>query len=271
MQRQCGFVTRPDCRLYFEAMGEGPALVFAHGLGGSHLSWWQQMPHFAERNRCVAFAHRGFGPSTAPAEGADPRQFADDLAALADHLALGPLTIVAQSMGGWTAIEFALRFPDRVRGIVLSSTSGTIDYTKLSPALTEPLARWNREAAEEIERCTRLGLHVAAGARMAEEQPAHHLLYQEVDETSAGLDKMLVRDRLLSMRVRPASTLRAISAPVLVVVGEEDIVFPACVGDALAGSFARGRAVAFRQCGHSPYFERPQAFNTTVEGFIATL
>ena len=106
---------------------------------------------------------------------------------------------------------------------------------------------------------------------MAEEQPAHHLLYQEVDETSAGLDKNLVRERLLAMRVRLPATLRSIAAPVLVVVGEEDIVFPACVSDALAGSFARGRAVTFRQCGHSPYFERPQDFNTTVESFIATL
>ena len=57
------YLDRPDCRLYYETEGQGPALVFAHGLGGNHLSWWQQVPHFRDRYTCVTFAHRGFSPS----------------------------------------------------------------------------------------------------------------------------------------------------------------------------------------------------------------
>ena len=55
-----GFLDRPDCRIYFETEGAGPVLIFAHGLGGNHLSWWQQVPHFRDRYTCVTFAHRGF-------------------------------------------------------------------------------------------------------------------------------------------------------------------------------------------------------------------
>ena len=49
--------------LYYETHGKGPAVVFAHGAGGNHLSWWQQVPVFAEEYRCISVDHRGFGQS----------------------------------------------------------------------------------------------------------------------------------------------------------------------------------------------------------------
>src|SRR5438094_6559471 len=49
--------------LYYEVHGNGPAVVFAHGAGGNHLSWWQQVPVLARQYRCISFDHRGFGQS----------------------------------------------------------------------------------------------------------------------------------------------------------------------------------------------------------------
>src|SRR3990172_6186112 len=57
-------------RLYYQSYGTGPALVFAHGAGGNHLSWWQQVPFFAARYRCVVFDQRAFGRSADAAGGA---------------------------------------------------------------------------------------------------------------------------------------------------------------------------------------------------------
>src|SRR5262249_45302737 len=79
-----GYLERPGCRLYYEVTGAGPAIMFAHGLGGNHLSWWQQVPHFAGRYTCVTFAHRGFAPSSEIPGGPDPADYAGDLAALID-------------------------------------------------------------------------------------------------------------------------------------------------------------------------------------------
>src|SRR5690242_1325029 len=79
------FLALDGCDLYYETHGSGPALVFAHGLGGNHLTWWQQVPYFRDRYTCITFAHRGFGLSAAPA-GPQPERFVDDLAALIDHL-----------------------------------------------------------------------------------------------------------------------------------------------------------------------------------------
>ena len=55
-----GHLKRPDCSIYYEVAGSGPPLVFAHGLGGNHLSWWQQVAHFAPRytNNHAAYHHQ---------------------------------------------------------------------------------------------------------------------------------------------------------------------------------------------------------------------
>src|SRR4030095_12179482 len=100
--------------------------VFAHGLGGNHLSWWQQVPHFRDRYTCVTFSHRGFAPSSAPPDGPDPATYADALAALRNHIGASDLRILVQSMGGRTALDFALAHPQHVRALVLASTAGPI-------------------------------------------------------------------------------------------------------------------------------------------------
>ena len=64
---------RPFGNLHYEVTGTGPALLFAHGLGGNQMSWWQQVAHFAPHYTCVAFAHRGFAPSDPVAEAPIPR------------------------------------------------------------------------------------------------------------------------------------------------------------------------------------------------------
>src|SRR4030095_3162510 len=84
--RTVGRLKRPFGDLYYEVTGSGPALLFAHGLGGNHLSLWQQVGHSPPHYPCLAFAHRGFAPSDPVPGGPDPADYASDLAALIDHL-----------------------------------------------------------------------------------------------------------------------------------------------------------------------------------------
>src|SRR5579864_7857721 len=150
-----GYVKRPGAEIYYETTGTGPAIVFAHGLGGNHLSWWQQVPYFVKRYTCVTFAHRGFAPSRLESGGPDPALFADDLAALIDHLKLSDVRLVAQSMGGWTCLDYALRHPGRVRALVMASTSGAADLNALDQPGRERVENWvsaNRDAQASLRR-----------------------------------------------------------------------------------------------------------------------
>lgn len=262
-----GYLDRADCRFYYEVDGTGPLLVFAHGLGGNHLSWWQQVPHFRNRYTCVTFAHRGFAPSSAPEGGPDPADFAGDLAALVDHLGASDIRVVAQSMGGWTALEYALAQPARVRALVLASTAGTIARAPSLFADPEQMPAWERKAAASTAVMQASNIHVAAGERLAREQPAAHFLYQEIDALS-GIDKRSLRQRLQAGLVRPAEVLRTLNVPTLWLSGDEDVVYPPSLSDILAPMMPRAEVAQVRQAGHSVYFERPAAFNRIVDAFL---
>ena len=109
--------------LYYESHGEGPAILFAHGAGGNHLSWWQQVPYFSGQYRCITFDHRAFGMS-GDTTGAGRSSFAQDAIALLDHLGLERVFVVAHSMGGRTAAGLVRNAGNRLRALVLSGTLG---------------------------------------------------------------------------------------------------------------------------------------------------
>jgi len=83
------FMNQDRFRLYYEDTGgNGPAVLFLHGAGGNHLSWWQQVPVFAEEYRCVTVDQRGFGQSPDTPGGPGPAALAADaIAALRRKLA----------------------------------------------------------------------------------------------------------------------------------------------------------------------------------------
>jgi pimeloyl-ACP methyl ester carboxylesterase len=269
--RQRGYLQRPDCRIYYEVTGSGPALVFAHGLGGNHMSWWQQVAHFAGTHACVTFSHRGFAPSDTPPGGPRPADYAGDLEALIAHLDLKNPVLVGQSMGGWTGIDLALTRPGLLKALVLSATSGPIDPRQGGTAAATAFEAWSTRAQEALRSGAARGIHPAVGLRAAEEQPALHFLYRAIDDLSAGLDKETLRGRLMTARTRPASDLAAITLPTLWITGAEDVVFPSPVAPHLAAAMPSARHVEVERAGHSPYFERPAVFNAVLAEFLVEL
>lgn len=262
-----GYLDRPGCRVYYEVAGSGPLLVFAHGLGGNHLSWWQQVPYFRDRYTCVTFAHRGFAPSSALPDGPDPADYAGDVAALIDHLGAGDVRIVAQSMGGWCAVDYALAQPARVRALVLASTAGAITRAASQFGVGEQMPAWERKAGAAAAAMQASNIHVAAGERMAREQPAAHFLYQEIDALS-GIDKLKLRKRLATGPTRPADVLRTLDVPTLWLTGAEDVVYPPFLSAILAGMMPKAEVAQVENAGHSVYFERPAEFNRIVDAFL---
>jgi 3-oxoadipate enol-lactonase len=267
--RATGWLQRPFGRLHYEVTGQGPALLFAHGLGGNHLSWWQQVAYFAPTHTCVAFAHRGFAPSEPVADGIDPADYAGDLAALIDHLKLEDVRLVGQSMGGWTMLEYALAQPARVKALVLSSTAGTLDRRGCDPSGGTRYDAWLKDADAKAKDGARRGIHPAMGIKAAERDPARHLLYRAIDEMAGIADKEKLRTGLRRTATRKLADLEDFPVPTLLIAGGEDIVFPAFLAGAIAAALPRGEVRTIASSGHSPYFEQAPKFNELVSAFLA--
>lgn len=257
------YLSRDGCDLYYETHGDGPALVFVHGAGGNHLSWWQQIPHFRDRYTCVTYAQRGFGLSRDAAGGPGPAAFAEDLAALIDDLGYADVRLVAQSMGGWASLTYTVRHPERVKALVMADTSGSFTSPECDRLIQEHRATHSREALFAR------GIHPACGERLAQEQPALHFLYAQVSDLTtvpAGLDLTAKLAELRTTTVEQVGTLRM---PVLCLAGEEDVVLPPAAVELLASKIPGARYVSVPKAGHSVYWQYPETFNQLVDALLA--
>lgn len=262
MNSKLSFLHFDTCDLYYEVTGKGPALMFAHGIGGNQLSWWQQVPYFQHRYTCITFAHRGFYPSKELSQGRGALAFVDDLTALINHLGLKDVRLVAQSMGGITCLGYTLRNLTRVRALVLAGSVASVNHPKINSILSQHNLTTIRK------RLKTQNIHPAAGERMSRENPALHFLYKEIDRLSIGLDKDHIRDQLETMRIIRPDSLQPLNVPVLCISGEEDVVMPTQAVEVLAAILPNATFNRVPKTGHSVYFERPNIFNRLVDDFI---
>ena len=245
--------------LHYQSYGEGDAIVFAHGAGGNLLSWWQQIPFFSQRYRCVVFDHRGFGHSYDAPDGPGPNAFVDDLRGLLDHLGIASAHLVAQSMGGRTMLGFAVAHPDRVRSLVMADTVGGMDV----PEVVEQQRIWAEKLAANPSANGEIGFR-AVSPLFVRRNPNLANLYLQVSRTNPPRHNLPG-----GMPAGPgAAELASLNIPTLFFVGEDDQLSPPSVIEAGARAIPGARLLRVPEAGHSVYFEKPDIFNFEALRFI---
>ena len=242
--------------LYYERVGAGAPIVFLHGLGGNHLSWWQQVPYFMRWFECVTVDQRGFGLSPDP-DGLFSRAHSSDLGALLDHLEIEKAVLVGQSMGGWTIGGYALEHPERVAAMVMCDTPGGI-FT--------PEMKFERKR-EPLPIDAPIGSLPTYAADYFARRPEMAFLYEEIRilGTRPPVD---AADRIVGLRYDLSAVRQRLTMPILCMVGEEDTLFGPDIIKALASALPNSRLRTVPGSGHSIYFENAAAFNQLVRDFL---
>ncbi len=255
------YVTRGASRLYYELHGRtpgaGPALVLAHGVGGNHASWYQQIESLADRYTVLVFDARGFGNST-DAEGLGRAGFVDDLAVVMDEAGLARAVLVGQSMGGGTCLAFTCRHPQRVQALVLADT---LMGFALEGAVAERLKQVEA-ATRDLSQAERV-----VGATFRTRHPALTRLYLELASFNAVNVRTLAG---VEERFSPQA-LGQIGVPVLFVVGAEDVLFPPDLVQAVQAEVPGAAFCMIDGAGHSAYFETPTIFDHVLVRFVEAL
>ena len=246
---QSGMLAVDGAALYWEAHGEGPAIVLAHGVGGNHAIWFRQFGPLSRANRVIAFDHRGFGRSI-DRDWRGRAAFAEDLRALLYNLGNARALLVLQSMGGGTCVDFACRWPERVAALAIADSLHAI----AEPEDVRPLMDEARAATRDLGQIERV-----LGAKAREADPTLAILY-------AGINSFNATDRHSLGGAFPIYAPEEIGGrfPVLFIAGVEDVLFPIeairRVQARVAGSFM----VEVIDAGHSAFLERPTEFNDTL-------
>jgi len=248
--------SRPGIDLYYETHGpeDGPGLIFAHGAGGNATSWWQQVPEFSSEYRIIVFDHRGFARSRCSPEEQVATEFEDDLIAIMDAAGMKTGRIVCQSMGGWTGVRAAVKYPDRLDGVLLANTPGAIQTQATIDNL--PILRGR------IEKAGGLG-GLAISQEFIQRWPAGGLLYQQLSAYNAGHIPDIANP---AVYVSPEQCKES-GVPFWMLASDLDPLFP----DAMLKSVAEDIGAEYRHvagAGHSTYFEMPDAFNGVLRAFL---
>jgi 3-oxoadipate enol-lactonase len=254
--------------LYYEVIGDpagagADTVVLTHGAGGTHASWFQQVPALtAAGYRVVTWDSRGFGNSTCRTGTVGADLAARDLVAVLDAVGADRIDLVGQSMGGWWVTAFTIAFPARVRSLTLANTIGGL----FTPELHRHFRGLMKAAPVDAPR---MGGHSAVSAQLAVRDPALAFLYQQLDSFHEPPFPQVMR-ALTGWEVTH-DQLNATRVPVLVVTSPEDQLFPEPMIRAGAARLNDARVVEIAKAGHSPYFERASEFNAALLAFLADI
>ena len=255
-------LARPDgFRLYYERHGDGPAVLFAHGAGGNGLSWWQQVPVFAERYTVVTFDHRAFGRSPDIEDGPGRAAFGEDVVALVDALALDQVHFVAHSMGARTAAGLMRHDPARFRSLIVSGSNGGCVDDRLRARKAE-LQASGALAGSLLKR--------ALAEEFRVREPALTQLYHHVRSINPPRprDFLAPPPRMRNYRGSTRDRLLESGVALLWIVGEHDRVVPAELVRISHELTPGSRYVEVPGAGHSAYFEDAETWNGAVLAFI---
>ena len=237
--------------IYYEVHGSGPPLVLAHGVGGNHGIWWQQLPYLSQWYTVVTFDHRGFGRSR---EGPHRKDYVNDLLGLLDHLNIERAALAGQSMGGTSCLAMTGWHSERVAALVMSDTTGMMDHIDAKPtpawvSVSGTLNQADRALSKDFQ----------------QRNPALTELFLQLNSFNKANRFNVRADGYKGPT--PEEVART-GVPVMFILGTDDRVADPDVLRTAHRLITGSRLVEFPGCGHSVYWEQPEAWSFVVRAFL---
>ena len=265
------FTTNDGARIAWTEEGEGRPLLLLHGLMANRSFFREQTP-LAGSFRLIAIDLRGHGESGTGSEAATIARLAEDVAELAEHLALEEAIGLGWSLGAtilWHVLagRAGHRF---AAAVVVDMTPRVLNDHDWSLGLSGDLCAARAEAIAEDYAGFTAGAGAAIFAQPLDEttRPMASWAAGEFGRNDPAVTAELW-DSLVAEDVRPL--LARIEQPTLVVHGANSHLYGSDTADHLVEALPNAVAVQFERSGHSPHLEQPELFNLTLTEFAAKL
>jgi 3-oxoadipate enol-lactonase len=243
---------------------DGLPLVFIHGFPFSLEMWEPQARAFSEKYRTLAYDLRGHGSSDAGDGQYTIDFFVDDLLALLDRLGIEKAVLCGLSMGGYITLRTVERSPERVKGIILCNTRSESDSneakTRRSNTIKTVKTRGVEEFAEDFVKSIFSKVTVQSRPEIVEKIKRIILKTSPLGICGTQL--------ALSSRTDSTPMLISINVPVLILVGEHDILTPPSAAQALHEKIAGSELHVIPGAAHMSNLENTEMFNALVEAFL---
>ncbi len=242
--------------------GNGPWIVMSHSLACNLSMWDEQAQLLKSRYRVLRFDTRGHGGSDAPDSAYTMDMLGEDLLGLLDKLSVESAHFIGLSMGGMIGMTFAVKYPGRLRSLVLCDTSSRIPPEAgpiwegriktaaehgMEPLVEPTLQRWFTEPFYQANKA----MMIRVGQMIRQTSPAGYI------GCCKAISKLNVTDRLGTIR-----------CPVQIVVGEQDVGTPVAMSQAIQKAIPGSELEVIASASHLSNLEQPTAFNRAITGFL---
>jgi len=253
-------------KMHYVEQGEGPSVVFVHGLVMDHTMYEAQFEDLPDSYRCIAVDLRGHGHSQTPPGPWSMQDAVVDIIEFIEGVHAAPCHLVGMSWGGMIALRIAVQRPELVRSLVLIDTSAAAE----DPALAELRRTFFMEpiaAHGMTDELIAASIPILFGPAYAADEQAMAVYADRVktmkrEAIVEGLRAVLERDSVLDR-------LGEIRVPTLVIHGEKDASIAVSEAEAIANGIPGAELVQIPDAGHSTPLEAPDAVNAALAKFFA--
>ena len=243
------------CKLSFRRGGRGAPLIYLHGTDGL-AEWPSMLDTLAERFDVIAPDHPGFGASEVPGWIDDVSDVAYLYLDAIEKLGLSSLHVVGQSLGGWIALEMAVRSTERLRSLTLISSAGIhvkgvpkADIFMIDPEEQARLAYADPKAGD------------AAAERAAADKYQDQAILNRIASARFGWQPRFFNPRL-------ERWLHRVNVPTHVIWGDQDRIIPPAYGEAFRRLIPGSKFTTIPNAGHLPHLERADAVAKAMQTFL---
>lgn len=251
--------------LYFrDSGGDGPAIVFSHGLLMDHEMFGPQLHQFRHGWRCITWDERGHGQTAN--DHIEPFTYydsADDLAALLDHLGVERAVLVGMSQGGYLSLRCALTHPEKVRALVLIDSQAQLEDSEKTAGYAQMMDVWAAQGLPDPIADT-IGMVILGEGWPGDAAWKEKWRKWQPHNIKACFQTLAHRDDI-------SGKLAQIDVPALVIHGEADMAITLDRAEDMARRLPRSTLVTVPGAGHAANLTHPEPVNQAIEQFLATL
>jgi pimeloyl-ACP methyl ester carboxylesterase len=241
--------------LHYQSVGQGTPVIFIHGFSLDSRMWQPQIDYFSKTNQVISYDMRGYGQSPMPIK---PYSHVEDLHTLLSELNIEKAHIIALSLGGETATEYTLTYPNTALSLTLADTSLGGYSSKID---------WRVYAKEQgLEHAKQNWLNHAVFAPSNRKPEVAKQLKEMVDDYTGW--HWVNYDPRIKLEPPAIDRLGEIKVPTQVILGELDLPYYHDIAKILTDKIPNSNLHVIKDSGHMTNLENAVKFNEIVDSFI---
>lgn len=264
------FIKLSGSELFVVERGKGESLILANGIAASVYTWRKVIPKLSKSFRVHALDYKGTGLSEKPRDEYSIEEFSKEIFDLMNYYKIDKAVLAGNSLGGEVILNFAIKYPERVKALILLDTAGY----QLNKEITAILVRLGRFKAVgrfiKKHASKRFARRLIEWALYNDELIDREMVnsYYKPMRTKGAFDAFIKLVKNLSYTDFDYSKVKDIEVPTLIIWGKEDKWIPVSDAYKFHKDIKNSKLVILGGCGHAPQEEMPDKVSELIKEFI---